>query len=158
MSESVKQVMSKKLVTIDFGSTIAEAEQLMNERRIRHLPVVDTLGRILGILSHRDVSRVMNSNHLPVEKVMQTHLELIDTDAGLRSAALKMLEHKISCLLVVDETNDVVGIVTTDDMLWCLVEMLHKEEQEETSTYARFKDRAVQTIGDLANRVANIGI
>ena len=158
MTESIKQAMSKKLITLPWGHSIDEAEQLMLENRIRHLPIVDDVGCVLGILSQRDVCSVMGPQSTPVERAMQTHVEIIHEDTNLRSAVLKMLEKKISCLLVADDTDSVVGIVTTDDMLWCLAEVLHKEEENETSAYTQIKDRAMQTIGDLANRIANMGI
>lgn len=147
MTESIKQAMSKKLITISCDSPIVEAEFLMKEKRIRHLPVIDDDGRVLGMFSRNDAGIVM-----------KTHVEIIHEDISLRGAVLKMLEMKISCLLVIDDSDSAVGIVTTDDLLWCLAELLHKEEEDETSAYTQIKDRAVQTIGDLANRIANIGI
>ncbi len=149
MTESIKHTMSKRVITIPIDCSVSEAEQLMKDRRIRHLPVVDALGQITGLYSKKELSS---------KPVLQTHFEFIQEDTNLRSAVLKMLQMKLSCLLVANDNGTLTGIVTTDDLLWCLAELLHKEEDAEKNPYNQFKERAVLTIGDLANRIANIGI
>jgi predicted transcriptional regulator len=154
MITPVKKVMSKKLITVKMGTSLHDAYLMMKEKRIRHLPVVDIMDDIVGILSHRDLSAVHGSKNIPVEMFMTSPVEFVDKGLSLRSAILHMLEKKISCLLIADEHEDAVGIVTTDDLLWHLAHLLSAEEDEQPILSAM--DR--ETIGTIANQLANMGI
>ena len=158
MNELIEKAMTKNLVTIPWGTSVHAAEELMREKRIRHLPVIDEDGDVLGILSHRDVNSTISTQSTPVEMAMRAPVEFVHESVSLRSVTLKMLEKKISCLLVANDQGVAVGIVTTDDLLWYLAEILQREEQEQNGTLAVLKEKTLQTIGDLANRLANIGI
>lgn len=159
MSEVVKKFMTKNLVQVSWGTSLYEAEQLMDEKRIRHLPVISPEGEALGIVSKRNIAGVIGSKMIPVERVMKSPVEFVYEELPLRSAIFKMLENKISCLLVANEQNMVTGIITTDDLLWHLAELLPAEEAERAADkIAAIKDRAIQTIGDLANKLAAMGI
>ena len=144
--QSIKQTMTKKLVTIPWGSSLAEADELMGEKRIRHLPVIDDEGDVLGIVSKKDVSTLMSAQSVTVEKVMRTPVEFVDEDMSLRNAIFKMLEKKISCLLISNNEGQAVGIVTTDDLLWFLAQMLSEDAKKENSPLALWKDKAMQTV------------
>lgn len=156
--QSIKQTMTKKLVTIPWGSTLAEADELMGEKRIRHLPVIDEDGDVLGILAKKDVSTLISSKSLTVEKVMMAPVEYVDEEVSLRSAILKMLEKKISCLLISNSEGQAVGILTTDDLLWYLAHMLSEDANKENSALNVWKDKAMQTVGQLADKLATMGI
>lgn len=154
MITPVQKVMTQKLVTVKAGTSLYEAYRIMKDQRIRHLPVVDVMDDIVGILSHRDFSAVQDSKTLAVEMFMTSPVEFVDRKMSLRSAILYMLEKKISCLLIADENEDAVGIVTTDDLLWHLAHLLSSEKEERTILTAM--DR--ETIGTVANQLANMGI
>ena len=132
MVTTARNLMRDKLLTVNVDDTVAFAYRLMKENSIRHLPVRDDRGEICGILSNRDVMRAAESNvsfefgfffenirvpsHLLVEDYMTSPVETLPSDTPLRLVAKKMLEFKISCFLIA-EAEEVVGIVTTDDLL-----------------------------------------
>ncbi len=58
-STKVSEIMSGTLFTIHPDQTVEEAMELMNNKRIRHLPVVDDGGRLIGVISQRDVMRAI---------------------------------------------------------------------------------------------------
>ncbi len=99
MKNTVSSAMTKKLVTVPWGTPLSEASAIMEEKRIRHLPVVDEDGSILGILSKKDLN-VLNSINLGVERVMTSPVLSVKDNLPLRSAIYKLIENKVSSLIV----------------------------------------------------------
>ena len=62
LGQTVGEVMSDKPITIEPNATIREAAHLMHEKHVRRLPVVDTLGKAIGILTRGDIIRTMATN------------------------------------------------------------------------------------------------
>lgn len=112
----VQDLMSTALLTVNAGETIAEAHAEMEMGVVRHLPVVDDRGRLVGVLSDRDILRVLSSKKpVRVAEVMSRHIITTRPEANAHVAADLMLEHKISSLPVVDESGALVGVVTQTD-------------------------------------------
>ena len=155
METQIKDIMTKTLIAVPMGSPVAAAAELMKEKRIRHLPVVDDMDVIIGIISKRDFTLLENLEQIPVEQVMSSPLYYIDQDTPLRSAIFKMLEHKISSLLISDENDDAVGIVTTDDLLGYLVQLLDKMSKDKSSALSLLD---TQTLGEVARQLSLAGI
>jgi IMP dehydrogenase len=103
-------------VTIHPHQTLADARQLMALHRISGIPVVETDGRLVGILTNRDV-RFANDPNVPVADLM-THENLITVtgNPGFDEARQKLHRHRIEKLLVVDEAYRCVGLITVKDM------------------------------------------
>ena len=57
--QKVRDVMTKQPITIDPDAPLATAAAVMREREIRHLPVIDAAGRLMGIITERDVLRAL---------------------------------------------------------------------------------------------------
>ena len=135
---------SPKLVTVSTELSMAQAYTVMRENKIRHLPVVNKDG-IVGILSDRDVQRAMKVNieDMWSVKVMSTSfdpshiaadfmswpVETVPENAPLKSVLEHMLNKKVSALLLL-KTDEVTGIVTTDDLLTMFHASLEKQEAE----------------------------
>ena len=66
MKNHVDQIMSRKLITVGMSDSMRKAYQMMQEHRIRHLPVLDAEGVIIGILSDRDTRRAMRPQKEPL--------------------------------------------------------------------------------------------
>lgn len=149
--------MTKNVLTIDAGEPLAKALELMRDRRIRHLPVLDSQKNIVGILTDRDFSSLDVLGGLKVEHAMSKPVHFIDQGVSLRSAVFRMLENRISSLLVSDDQNNAVGIVTTEDLLWQLAHLMKDDSSDEQkqSIWSHFD---VMTIGQMINQIANIGI
>lgn len=128
----VKDSMTRHPVMAPPTMLASEAQHLMHENHIRHLPVVGDGKRLLGLVSHlsfaldpgalasldvweitRHLSRLSVSDlMLPVDKI-----QTIAPDRTIERAARQMIEHKISCLPVVEDGDIVVGILTEVDLL-----------------------------------------
>lgn len=127
--------MSKNLKTISWQSPMAEAHRLMEDYNIRHLPVVDSSNAIIGVLSDRDVSKAMNPNRpgfaqdTVVGDFMSWPVITVDENRPIKDVAEGMITEKISSFLVTSKGREVVGIITTEDLLRYLVEALGKEKK-----------------------------
>jgi len=118
---TVGDVMKKKnLPIISSQATIKEVIQTISEGKLGLVVIIDN-NKIIGIITDGDIRRTMESRekdffNLKAEDLMSIHPKLIyDTDK-LISASNIMSQHKINSLLVVNESNDLVGVVQVYDL------------------------------------------
>lgn len=126
----VRDLMTDVVLSVQADDTVEKVYDLMNERGIRHLTVVDADGDLVGVVSHRDLLR-----HSPIERaevpaflmreilrrtsvaeVMTSEVETADPDLPLSEAAKVMFENKFGCLPVL-EISRLVGILTESDFV-----------------------------------------
>ena len=121
----VAERMTRTVVTIRRDTTATTAWALMKVRRLRHLPVVDDRGRVVGIVSERDLARVPFTPiragqpvpvGLPVERIMSAMIISVRPDDDIAEAAQRMCEHRIGAVPVVDGDR-LVGILSAVDLL-----------------------------------------
>jgi acetoin utilization protein AcuB len=135
--ETAGETMTKTLLTIAWNRPMEEANRIMEEQRIRHLPVTDKEGLVIGILSNRDVNRAMNPSRpgfapdSVVSDFMSWPAITVDENASVHDIAEGMIDEKVSAFLVTRGGAEVVGIVTTEDLLRLLLKML--EERKKTA-------------------------
>lgn len=134
-------IMTTELVTIPPSANLAEARSLMQEHRIRHLPVVNDAGECVGLLTSSDVLAAtdsmlrdprerIRSNEVMVTDVMVTEVVSVGPKASLRQAALFLEKHKIGCLPVISD-GKLVGIVTDTDFVGIAINLLEQIEEYE---------------------------
>lgn len=133
----VRECMNPNPVAIAPETPLLEAEWRMQEGGFRHLPIVDAYDRLVGIVSDRDLREAAPSDattlsrqeltyllsRLTVEDVMKTPVLTARPAEPAETAAIRMREHKVGALPVVDDER-LIGIVTATDMLDALVRML----------------------------------
>lgn len=153
---AVKTIMSKKLKTISAGATLQDAYAIMQESRIRHLPVLNEIGEITGILTYKDLIADKSVLLMPVEYFMSFPVEQIHENTSLKSASLKMLEKKMSSLLITNDNEEVTGIITTDDLLWHLASHLKTDSDEASPSLTRIDLQT--TVGEIARLLSQAGI
>lgn len=149
--------MSKNLKTISAGSSLQDAYALMEEFRIRHLPVLNDEGEVTGILSYKNILADKSVLAMPIEYFMAFPVVEISENTQLKAAILKILEQKISSLLITNEKREVVGIVTTDDLLWHLASQLKTEADDDENT-PYIISKSAQTLGEIARMLSQAGI
>jgi CBS domain-containing protein len=138
---TIETIMTTDLVTLDPGDTLAQARDLMHEKKIHHLPVVDSENKLVGLITLTDLlastdSRLrdrderLRASEIRVEEVMTTDVATVDQHASLRNAALFLEKHKIGCLPVV--TGDTLrGIITDTDFVAVAINLLEQLEINE---------------------------
>lgn len=113
---TVSDLMSTALITVNVNEPIKEAHAEMQVGVIRHLPVVDDRGRLVGVLSDRDLLKATATKKPhKVADVMTRDMVTIAPDATAESAAGLMLDNKISSVLVVDDQSTLIGVITQTD-------------------------------------------
>jgi CBS domain-containing protein len=129
----VRQWMKGPAVTVGATAPAREADTLMTAHRVRHLPVVDEAGHLVGIVTDRDLrplalraARTADeaaADPVLVRDVMTWTVVTTRPEADLRDAARLMHDQKIGSLPVV-ERGVLVGILTETDLLAALQEVL----------------------------------
>jgi acetoin utilization protein AcuB len=133
----VRERMSHSPVTIGADTPITEALKVMRQNSVRRLPVLDPEGRLLGIVSEKDLLYASPSSasslsiyemhymlsQLKVTEVMSSDVITISPDIPLEEAARIMADNKIGGLPVV-QGDRLVGIITETDIFKVFLEML----------------------------------
>jgi len=113
----VRDLMTSTVVSVGARESISHVLSMMDERRIRHVPVVDEQRTVVGVVSQRDVlQRALFQHSGTVNDIMSWHIETIGPDDDISVAARIMLEHKYGCLPVV-EHGRLAGILTEADFV-----------------------------------------
>ena len=137
----VKDVMTRHPIMVPPEMSAAEAQHIMTENLVRHLPVVGDGKKLVGLVTNQcfamkpdtmislsvwEITRYLSN--LKVQKIMLSVKEgkvyTINFGKTVEQASRIMTEHKIGCLPVVDDDGVVVGILSEIDLLRSLQEML----------------------------------
>jgi CBS domain-containing protein len=126
------QFMTTDLFTLRPDDLIDLAASMMDWRHIRHIPVEDNDGQLIGLVSHRNLlrllsQRVVDKKTQPVKvKEVMKHDPLTATpDTPIIEAIELMREHRVGCLPIV-EGNRLVGIITAYDFLAISADLIRK--------------------------------
>lgn len=133
----VREYMTGQPVILREGDLLREAVELVMVRRIRHIPILDDHGALVGIVTDRDIKRTLPSplsaaapeeyeailETTPLSRVMTRALVTVEADAPVADAVETLLNHKIDGLPVL-ERGALVGIFTVRDALRGYVELL----------------------------------
>lgn len=117
-------------ICIKPDTDLVEMAGLMKESGVRHLPVQDTNGSVIGIVSHRDLQSLLNIetvSPLKAQDIMHSAPESVNAGSLLSEAVFKMSELKIGSLLVLDRDSKLDGIFTSTDALNALIEVLRDD-------------------------------
>ncbi|MEH7390068.1 acetoin utilization AcuB family protein [Bacillus sp. JJ1474] len=129
----VEEIMWTEVVALSKDDSIAKAIKLMNEKKIRHLPIIDENQRLIGLVTDRDIRDATPSILFETEKfkeLLQNPLKMImktDIITGhpldfVEEVSAILYEHRIGCLPILKD-DKLVGIVTETDLLRTLVEL-----------------------------------
>lgn len=138
----VQDRMSKHPLTIRTDASVSETHRYMQEQNVRHLPVVDKTGNMVGLVTEDDLLKAEPSTatslsvweiHSLLDKITTRDVmvrEVITTteDTPIEEAAHLMLEHKIGCLPVLRD-NKLVGIITESDIFRTFMELFSARQK-----------------------------
>lgn len=125
----IQKFMTCNPISIEGSFSVAEAQSLMKEKSIRHLPVMNG-GKVIGIVSDRDIHQAtslvdVDPNKVAVEDICQTHVYSASPDTPLDYVAREMAEHHYGSAVIV-QNGKLVGIFTTVDVCTALVQVLEQ--------------------------------
>jgi len=125
------QPMIREVAFIKVGTPLRDASRQMDEYNVRHLPVLEN-GKVIGILSNRDILRhssdengILQVPKIPVEDVMTREVETCRPEDMISEIAQKMLTMKIDAIPVTDKSEQLLGFITTSDMLKIIIQSEH---------------------------------
>ena len=115
--------MSSHPVTIDPETSTLVALNMMQYHRLRHLPVVNADGHVVGIVAERDLLHT----HLEVAEVMVHDVVTVEPQTSIGDAAMLMARHHFGSLPVVNEEGKLVGILTESDIFRAFADLLSEQ-------------------------------
>lgn len=136
--KQVADIMVRNLLTLSPESNLKEAENIMAQRQIRHIPVTDGDNKLMGLITQKEflseAFRITDkfgahqlANYLAKTQLtgcMKTTLTTVKADTPLREAGDMLHTMKQGCLLVVDDEQHLIGILTSQDFLKLVLELL----------------------------------
>lgn len=128
-----RQIMISPVTMLPPDASIAEAREIMKDREFHHIPIVDVDRKPIGIISDRDIlrgkphpdhrvtRRLPEGPPVTVRDLMSTRLLTATAETEIREIARVMVREKIGCLPIVDNAHNLIGILTSTDVLQCVV-------------------------------------
>ncbi|GAA0277636.1 IMP dehydrogenase [Alteraurantiacibacter aestuarii] len=130
-------------ITITPDATLGDAQLLMTQNRISGIPVVDPSGKLVGILTNRDV-RFASNPAQPVRELMtRENLATVSEDITSEDAQRLLHQRRIEKLLVVDDKYHCVGLITVKD-----IEKAVLNPDATKDAQGRLRVAAATTVGD----------
>ncbi len=135
----VSKSMARKVITVDKEMSLLEAQKLMQQQNVRHLPVVDADNHLVGMVTDRDIRSALPSElakgqgneqvreqyaHVKVADAMTTDLLTISPSHTLQDAIMLIEQKKVGAFPVVGDDNKLVGILSVRDLLRAFINVL----------------------------------
>jgi CBS domain-containing protein len=134
---TVKELMTDQLYTLKATNTVHQARDLMLDKQIRHIPIVDNSGKFMGLLTKRDILAASISSladidnterdeiedGIPIAEIMITDVIVAQEDTNLLDAAQYLLNQKHGCLPIFRD-DKLVGILTESDFVRLAVHLM----------------------------------
>lgn len=160
----VKDQMTPHPITITADSSILAAQRIMKENNVRHLPVLNKTGALVGLVTRTSLEQVRPSklttlsiyelsyqlDKITVRDAMVRKVVTVGEDVPIEQAARLMLEHKIGSLPVL-RGERLVGIITDTDLMRTMLELLGARQPG-----VRLTLKVPDTAGELARVTAAI--
>ena len=135
----VSRSMTRKVITVGPETGLFEAQELMAESTIRHLPVIDPDDRLIGIVTDRDIRSALpyeffkqhpteeekqKFSRLQIKDIMSKNPLTISPTYTIQDALLMIQDARVGALPVVDEENRLKGIISVRDLLRAFINVL----------------------------------
>lgn len=135
----VSRSMTRKVIRVDPDAGIFKAQELMAENKIRHLPVTEPNGRLIGIVTDRDIRSALpykffkespseeekkNVSQLKIKDIMTRDAITISLTYTIQDALLMIQDARVGALPVVDEEGILKGIISVRDLLRAFTNVL----------------------------------
>ncbi len=167
MKNKIIDVMTTDLISVKSTENLLESYNKMKSNKIRHLPVIDHHGNVVGIISDRDFQRAMES--VPpgttsssnfgtgglVRDYMSSSIKTVPFDTELISVVQEMLDNKINSVLITKQ-GKVVGIISHQDLLQVLSDNLYPVKDKVLESLQNWLSKT--PIGEVAHSLSLNGI
>ena len=135
----VSRSMTRKVITVDPEDGIFKAQELMAENKIRHLPVIESNNRLIGVVTDRDIRSALPYKffkkspgeeekkkfaELKIKDIMTENPITISPTYTLQDALLMIQDARVGALPVVDDNGILNGIISVRDLLRAFINVL----------------------------------
>lgn len=117
-----RDIMSSPVVFLHASDSLAQAIKEMGKKNFRHLPVLNESNVLCGMLSEKDILGFKGQHHEPVANAMTKEVLTAFDRASVADIARIMLYERINSLPIINESHEVVGMVTNSDILNLVVQ------------------------------------
>jgi acetoin utilization protein AcuB len=163
-----KNWMSKKVITVDANASMQDAIETLKENNIRFLPVMKKR-KLVGVLTDQDLKRASASDattleihellyllsKIKVKDIMSKDVIVVPFDYTVEETAEILLKHKISGAPVLNAEDDVIGVITQDDVFRALISLTGVAKRGIQFSF-RIEDRP-GSIKELTDIIRNYG-
>lgn len=129
----VEEVMSRRPIFVKAGEHATKARSLFRKMGYRSLPVVDSNGRLVGIITRKDMLAIASTkSNVEVEGIMSSPLLYFTPEEELFAAVKKMLRADVGRAMVVNSKSDrkLVGVLSSQDALKAVLERKHSTKKK----------------------------
>jgi len=127
----------RKCFTLSETDTVKTASQILHEKKVGCMPILDKNKIVIGIISERDLSRLIYTEqfniNLPVTKIMSKNLVSCDLNTSVTELMNEMTKKKIRHILIMEDKK-LLGIVSIGDVVNHLIDKI-KEENKNLKDY-----------------------
>jgi acetoin utilization protein AcuB len=120
MNERIHSIMTKDVVTVHPEDSLEVVKELLFEKHFHHLPVTDN-GKLVGIITSWDLiksdKRFDEYGSIKVKDLMTTKVATLGPTELIGAAAMIFLRHLFHGLPIIDDDGNLIGIITTHDIL-----------------------------------------
>lgn len=121
----VNQIMTRSVITISIDATLQNALDLIEDNKVKQLPVLNTDGIISGIISSVDILRALGGDpayaqeilNRRVKDIMSDYIITTDPISDVRRVSKVMTDYSLNSIPIVDKYNNIVGIVSKSDIV-----------------------------------------
>ena len=138
---TIDEFMTSDPFTLGEANTIDDARSVMTEKHIRHIPITDKAGHLLGLVTQRDILKATapdttasgDGANQKLSEIMIQDISTVHPKDSVRQAAIYLQSHKYGCLPVIAD-DLLVGIITDSDFIDIAINLLEQAELAEDST------------------------
>ena len=141
---TLSEIMTEHPFTLGPENSVKQAMDLMQQERIRHIPIVDEQHHLLGLVTLTDILATRESKLLLIspereaeftdsvqlDEIMTRQVASVDPHAGIKEAEIYMQRHRYGCLPVL-KGRKLIGIVTESDFIAVAINLLELMEEQE---------------------------
>lgn len=144
VNTKIEDIMNKGVFTISVSDTIKKADELMRDEKIKHLPVVEGT-KYVGIITDRSIieyslrqlydfeDNLGEGSHNLItdfQRIITKQDNVIYPEDSVKKAIKMMAKYKLECLPVVDWKMNLLGIITTSDIMLFIHKLMEEYEEK----------------------------
>ena len=112
----VRDIMTREIIVGKPNDDINSVAKILVAKGVDHLPIVDNENKLIGIITSWDLAKAVAYDKRQLHEIMTSKVITAKEDDAIDTVIRRMEKHNISGLPIVDESNHIIGILTTDDI------------------------------------------